>query len=174
LPTGRVVVVMVTVPVVGFTVPEPRAVPPLVIVIVPVVPGGTVAVIVTGLPYVLDPEVVTTTVGVALLTIWVRVAVAVLSLVSPLYVAVIVLDPNGKVVLLTAATPLIKVEVPSTFDPLVKVTVPVALEGTTAVKTTNWFAADGLIDEESASIGVALVTVCVVVPVAGLLFVSPP
>jgi hypothetical protein len=69
LPTGRVVVVTVTVPVVGFTVPEPRVVPPLVIVIVPVVPGGTVAVIVIGLPYVLDPEVVTITVGVALFTI---------------------------------------------------------------------------------------------------------
>ena len=75
--------------------------------------------------------------------------------------------------MLTAATPLIKVEVPRTFDPLVKVTVPVALEGTDAVKTTDWFAADGLIDEESVSIGVALVTVWVVAPVAGLLALSP-
>jgi hypothetical protein len=137
LPTGRVVVVMVTVPVVGFTVPEPRAVPPLVIVIVPVVPGGTVAVIVTGLPYVLDPEVVTTTVGVALLTIWVRVAVAVLSLVSPLYVAVIVLDPNGSVEVLTEVTPFTNTDVPRTTDPLVKVTVPAVLDGRDAVKTTD-------------------------------------
>jgi hypothetical protein len=44
------VVEMATVPVVGFTVPEPRVVPPLVIVIVPVVPEGTVAVIVTEPP----------------------------------------------------------------------------------------------------------------------------
>jgi hypothetical protein len=59
---------MVTVPVVGFTVPEPRVVPPLVMVIVPVVPGGTVVVIVTGFPNVLEPEVVTITVGVVLPT----------------------------------------------------------------------------------------------------------
>ena len=50
LPTGSVVVVIVTVPVVGFTVPEPRVTPPLVTVIVPVVPGGTVVVIVTDPP----------------------------------------------------------------------------------------------------------------------------
>jgi hypothetical protein len=69
---------MMTVPVVGFTVPEPRVVPPLVIVMVPVVPGGTVVVIVTGLPKVLEPEVVTMTVGVVLPTDWTRVAVALL------------------------------------------------------------------------------------------------
>lgn len=38
LPTGSVVVVIVTVPVVGFIVPDPNVVPPLVTVIVPVVP----------------------------------------------------------------------------------------------------------------------------------------
>lgn len=85
----------------------------------------------------------------------------------------IVLEPIGKDVLLTVAIPLIKVEVPKTVDPLVKVTVPVALEGTDAVKTTDWFAADGFIEEESISIGVAFVTVCVVAPVAGLLTLSP-
>jgi hypothetical protein len=47
LPTGRTVVVIVTVPVVGFTGPLPRVVPPLVTVTVPVVPGGRVVVIVT-------------------------------------------------------------------------------------------------------------------------------
>ena len=41
---------IVTVPVVGFIVPDPNVVPPLVTVIVPVVPGGTVVVMVTGLP----------------------------------------------------------------------------------------------------------------------------
>ena len=48
-PTGRTVVVMVTVPA-GFTAPEPRVNPPLVIVMVPVVPEGTVAVIATEPP----------------------------------------------------------------------------------------------------------------------------
>jgi hypothetical protein len=47
VPTGRVVVVIETVPVVGLTVPVPRVVPPLVIVTVPVVPMGRVVVIVT-------------------------------------------------------------------------------------------------------------------------------
>ena len=75
--------VTVTVPF-GFTVPDPKVVPPLVTVIVPVVPGGTVAVIVTGLPTVLEPEVVTVTVGVALFTVWIRVVVAVVLFVSPL------------------------------------------------------------------------------------------
>jgi hypothetical protein len=83
-PTGRVVVVMVTVPVVGLIVPLPTGFPPLVMVTVPVVPTGNVVVIVTGLPKVLGPEVVTVTVGVALLTVWVILAVAVLLFASPL------------------------------------------------------------------------------------------
>jgi hypothetical protein len=84
LPTGRIVVVIVTVPVVELTGPLPSVVPPLVIVTVPVVPGGRVVVTVTGLPKVLGPEVVTVTVGVDLLTVWVRLAVAVLLFTSPL------------------------------------------------------------------------------------------
>jgi hypothetical protein len=84
LPTGRVVVVMMTVPVTGLIVPVPTGLPPLVIVTVPVVPTGSVVVIVTGLPNVLGPDVVTVTVGVALLTVWVRFAVAVLLFASPL------------------------------------------------------------------------------------------
>ena len=84
LPTGRIVVVIVTVPVVGLTGPLPSVVPPLVIVTVPVVPGGKVVVTVTGLPKVLGPDVVTVIVGVVLLTVWVRFAVAVLSFASPL------------------------------------------------------------------------------------------
>ena len=74
--TGRTVVVIVTVPVVGLTGPLPRVTPPLVIVTVPVVPGGSVVVIVTVPPYVLGPEVVTVIVGVVLLTTWVSVPVA--------------------------------------------------------------------------------------------------
>ena len=84
LPTGKVDVVMVTVPVVGLIVPEPTGLPPLVIVTVPVVPMGSVVVIVTGLPKVLGPDVVTVTGGVDLLTVWVRFAVAVLLFASPL------------------------------------------------------------------------------------------
>jgi hypothetical protein len=84
LPTGRTVVVMTTVPVVGLTVPEPSGVLPLVTVTVPVVPMGRVVVIVTGSPKEEGPDVVTVTVGVPLLTVWVRVAVAVLLFASPL------------------------------------------------------------------------------------------
>lgn len=69
MPTGKEVVVIVTVPVVGLTGPEPRVVPPLVTVTVPVVPGGSVVVIVTGAPAVLGPDVVTVIGGVALLTV---------------------------------------------------------------------------------------------------------
>ena len=83
LPTGRVVVVMMTVPVAGLIVPVPIGLPPLVIVTVPVVPTGSVVVIMTGLPKVLGPDVVTVTAGVVLLTVWVRFAVAVLLLASP-------------------------------------------------------------------------------------------
>ena len=49
LPTGKEVVVIVTVPV-ELTVPVPRVTPPLVMTTVPVVPGGTVVVTVTGEP----------------------------------------------------------------------------------------------------------------------------
>jgi hypothetical protein len=62
----RAVVVMVTDP--ELIVPEPSDSEPLLNDIVPVTPLGTVAVIVTDPPYVLGPEVVTVTVGVALFT----------------------------------------------------------------------------------------------------------
>jgi hypothetical protein len=85
VPTGKAVVVIVTVPVVGFTGPLPKVVPPLVTVTVPVVPMGRVVVMVTGAPEVLGPEVVTVIGGVVLLTIWVRgTEVAGLLFVSPL------------------------------------------------------------------------------------------
>jgi hypothetical protein len=73
-----------------------------------------------------------------------------------------------------AAIPLTKVDVPRVVEPLVKVTVPVVFDGRDAVNTTDWLAKDGLSDEDKVSFGEALVTVCVAVPVAGLLFVSPP
>jgi len=84
LPTGSEVVVIVTVPVVGLTGPEPRVTPPLVTVTVPVVPGGRFVVMVTEPPKVLGPEVVTVIGGVDLPTTWVRVPVAELLLLSPL------------------------------------------------------------------------------------------
>jgi hypothetical protein len=137
VPTGKVVVVTVTVPVVGLTEPEPRVTPPLVIVTVPVVPTGSVVVIVTGLPKVLLPGVLTVTTGVALLTVWERDPVAPLSFESPLYVAVIGSAPAGRADVLTAATPLARVTVPRAVEPLAKVTVPVALVGRLAVKVTD-------------------------------------
>ena len=45
---------------------------------------------------------------------------------------------------------------------------------TVAVKVTDWLTLDGFSEEVKRDVGVALLTVCVVVPVAGLLFVSPP
>ena len=73
-PNGNNVVVITTVPLDEVIVPLPRVTPPLVIVMVPVGPTGTDAVIVTDCPKILAPEVVTVTVGDALLTVWVRVA----------------------------------------------------------------------------------------------------
>jgi len=66
LGAGNAEVVIETVP--ELMGPEPSVRVPLVKVIVPVTPAGTVAVIVTGSPYVLGPEVFTVTVGLALLT----------------------------------------------------------------------------------------------------------
>ena len=82
-PTGRVVVVIVTVPLDEVMVPLPNVTPPLVIVIVPVGPGGTEAVIVTGLPKMLGPEVLTVSVGVAFATVCVTVATDELKFPSP-------------------------------------------------------------------------------------------
>jgi hypothetical protein len=83
-PTGRVVVVIVTVPLDEVMVPLPNVTPPLVIVIVPVGPEGTEAVIVTGLPKILGPEVLTVSVEVAFATVCVTVATDELKFPSPL------------------------------------------------------------------------------------------
>jgi hypothetical protein len=74
---------MATVPVAGLIEPDALN-PPLVNVTVPVVPTGRVAVMVTGAPKVLGPEVVTATFGVVLLTTCTKLAVAVLLFESPL------------------------------------------------------------------------------------------
>ena len=83
-PTGRVVVVIVTVPLEEVIVPLPNVTPPLVIVMVPVGPAGTEAVIVTELPKMLVPGVLTVTTGVAFATVCVSVATDELKFPSPL------------------------------------------------------------------------------------------
>ena len=83
-PTGSVVVVTVTVPLDEVIVPLPKVTPPLVIVMVPVGPAGTEAVIVTGLPKTLGPDVFTVTVVAAFATVCVTVATDELKFPSPL------------------------------------------------------------------------------------------
>jgi hypothetical protein len=72
------------------------------------------------------------------------------------------------------ALPLAIVPVPRVVEPSRKVTVPVTPDGTVAVNVTAWPTLDGFSEEVSETVVFALVTVCVVVPVAGPLFVSPP
>src|SRR5271154_6078185 len=74
----------------------------------------------------------------------------------------------------SVAVPLLTAPVPRIVEPSKNVIVPVAFVGMVAVKITAWVTLEGLTDEVSDTVGVALVTVCVVLPVAGLLFVSPP
>jgi hypothetical protein len=75
---------MATAPVAGLIEPDAFKPPPLVNVTVPVVPIGRVAVMVTAAPKVLGPEVVTATIGVALLTTCTKLADAALLFESPL------------------------------------------------------------------------------------------
>jgi hypothetical protein len=114
-------------------VPEPRVSAPLVKVIVPVTPEGTVAVIVTASPKVLGlGDAVTVTAGVVLLTTWTsKFEVSVLNL------AVILCAPTRRVEVVNVAvvpeiTPVPRVVVPSR-----KVTVPDVAEGKVAVKVTD-------------------------------------
>jgi hypothetical protein len=74
------------------------------------------------------------------------------------------------------AVPLLPITpVPRGVEPSRKVTVPVSPEGTVAVKVTDWLTLDGFSEDVSETVAVvALDTVCVVVPVTGALFVSPP
>ena len=72
------------------------------------------------------------------------------------------------------AVPLVIVPVPSAVEPSRKVTVPVTPVGTVAIKVTDWLTLEGFTEDVNETVVVALLTVCVVVPVAGPLFVSPP
>src|SRR4051812_1801716 len=156
LPTGRADVVIATVP--PLTAPEPSDCAPLVKLMVPVTPEGTVAVMVTLSPNTLGPLVETVTVGVALLTTWFRFADAVLLFASPLYSAVMVLLPRASEEALMVATPPEIVAAPSETPPFAKVTVPVTLPGKVAVKVTGWLKSEGLEVELRAIDGVALPT----------------
>jgi hypothetical protein len=87
---------------------------------------------------------------------------------------VIVWTPALSVEVVKVAVPLLIVPVPRVVEPSKKVTVPVVTVGTDAVKVTDWLTEEGFSDDVRRMVGVSLLTVCVVVPVAGLLFVSPP
>ena len=116
----------------------------------------------------LGPEVLTVTVGVGLLTVWVRVATTELKLVSPLYVAVTRSLPPGSDEVVRVATPLTTLGLPSVEPPLVKVTVPVTLLGRVSVNVTAVFTGEGLSEDVSVVVGVAFATFWVTFPVAVL------
>ena len=124
-------VVTVTVPLEEVIVPLPNVTPPLVMVMVPVGPTGTEAVIVTVWPKVLEPEVLTVTAGVALLTTWTSTFE-----VSELNFAVILCEPTRSAEVVNVAVVLEITPVPMVVEPSRKVTVPVFPEGKVAVKVT--------------------------------------
>jgi hypothetical protein len=77
-------------------------------------------------------------------------------------------------VVVKVAVPLLIVPVLRVDELSRKVTIPVTPAGTVAVKVTDWLKVDGFSEDVSETVVVALLTICVVVPVAGPLFVSPP
>jgi hypothetical protein len=82
--------------------------------------------------------------------------------------------PVGSEDVVTFPTPPVSVDVPNVVPPLVNVTVPVTPVGSVAVNVTDCPGVEGFTEETRVTIGVALATVWVVDPVAGLLFESPP
>jgi hypothetical protein len=77
--------------------------------------------------------------------------------------------PNGSVVLVRVATPLLTGDVPNVVEPLVNVTVPVALLGSNvSVRVTELPGREGLTDEVNADVEFALDTFCGTVPTAEL------
>jgi hypothetical protein len=68
--------------------------------------------------------------------------------------------PSGSVELVKVATPAVIVEVPSVVEPLVNVTFPVTLLGSSvSVKVTGLPGRDGLVEEVSADVEIALSTI---------------
>ncbi len=129
---GGVSAVVVTDAVPFTIVPTPRESEPLVKVTVPVTPEGTVAVIVTEPPKVLGPEVVTVTVGVALLTTWTSTGE-----MLELYSAVILCEPTERLEVVNVAVGPVILVVPITVAPSRKTTVPVLPDPNIAVKVTD-------------------------------------
>ena len=82
--------------------------------------------------------------------------------------------PAFSVEVVSVAVPLTIAPAPRVDGPSRKVTVPVTPAWTVAVKVTGWLNVDGFSEDVSETVVVALLTICVVVPVAGPLFVSPP
>jgi hypothetical protein len=80
----------------------------------------------------------------------------------------------ASVEVVNVAVPLLIAPAPNVVKPSRKVIVPVVFVGKVAVKVTDWLKLDGFTEDVSATVGDALDTVCVVDPIAGLLFVSPP
>ena len=77
--------------------------------------------------------------------------------------------PSRSVELVSVATPLVTVAVPSVVEPLVNTTVPVALLGSSvSVKVTGLPGRDWLGEEVKVDDEFAFATFCVVVPTAEL------
>jgi fructose-specific phosphotransferase system IIC component len=72
-------------------------------------------------------------------------------------------EPAASAEVAKDAVPLVTVPCPIVVVPSLKVTVPVASVGTVAVKVTDWVYVDGFFDDVSETVGVALLTVCVMV-----------
>jgi hypothetical protein len=167
VPTGRDEVASVATPLAMLGVPS--VVVPFTKVTVPVTLAGRVAVSVTDCPTVEGlSEDVRATVGVAFPTTCDNVATDPLLLLSPLYVAVIVVEPIASVEVLTVATPFTTVTVPSTVESEVKVTVPVTVVGNVSVNVTELPYVEGFADEVRVDDGLAFVTARVVVAVPAL------
>ena len=76
--------------------------------------------------------------------------------------------PTGSEAVVIVATPLVTVALPRAVEPLVNATVPVTLVGRVSVNVTDAFTIEGLTEEVSVEVGLALDTIWVTVPVAEL------
>jgi len=145
---GGVNKVVVTDTVPEAIIPEPNESAPEVKVIVPVAPAGTEAVIVTESPKVLGlGDMVTVTVGFALLTTWTTTLD-----VSELYCAVILCALTARVEVVNVATPLEIAPAPMLVAPSKKVMLPVLPGRAVAVKVTDCPKVEGFSEEVSATL----------------------
>ena len=81
--------------------------------------------------------------------------------------------PTGSDEIVSDATPLLTVAVPSAVAPLLNVTVPVTEDGSVSVNVTAVPKTDGFTDDVRVDVGDALETACTTDPVAVLLEASP-